>query len=104
MKIYLLSMWMGGFLVTPVSLAQCITDKGPYQDNGGLASFPFYNSCSYAVAISLCVKSSGGGGSLFNVYSGTVPAINTLTLTAGRWSTLSGYRWSENSRVTCPFF
>lgn len=92
------------FLQSTMTNAQCVTDKGAYQDGAGVTMFPFYNSCSQSVTVSVCVKSSGGGESVFNVYSGNIAPLNILTIAGGRWSTFSAYRWSENTRVVCPFF
>lgn len=86
------------------TFATCITDRGPYQDGSGAANFPFYNSCDENIMVSLCVKSSGGGETIFNSYQAVANRFSTVTIIGGKWSTFNSYRWNEGQNAPCPFF
>lgn len=84
--------------------ANCLTDKGPYQDGSGFANFPFNNSCDQNVMVSLCVKTYAGGETIFTPYNIIVNRYGTATITAGKWAMFDSYRWAEDQKVVCPFF
>jgi hypothetical protein len=85
--------------------AGCLSAQSPYENHLGWAIFPFTNSCSEDVTVSLCVKSWPPGSSepAFNSYGGVVPANDRLEITDGMWRTYDSYRWQENAAQTCPF-
>lgn len=102
MKHILLSMIALFFTAGSVN-AGCLVDQGPRQDGAGFANFEFYNSCDQNVTVHLCVKTLAGT-TTFNNYSANINRLSSYTITAGRWSTFDSYRWSEETRATCPFF
>jgi|GEM_PF-1410905 len=97
---------LAGMVAVPgFAVAGCLTDLGPYEDNYGYARFPFTNSCSEAVTVSLCVKSwpSGSDEPVYNLFSDTVYGGSRTDLTDGMWATFDSYEWTENGVQMCPF-
>lgn len=103
MKTLILSLIVAASFATD-AFANCLQDKGPYQDNAGFANFPFANQCDQNVMVSLCVRTSAGGETIFTPYNIVVGRLNTSTITAGKWSMFDSYRWSEDQRQACPFY
>lgn len=104
MKTILFSLIAASTFFATSALANCLTDKGPYQDGAGFANFPFANSCDQNVMVSLCVKNYAGGETIFTPYSLVVNRFNTATITAGKWNMFDSYRWAEDQKAVCPFF
>lgn len=102
MKTFLLPLIAACFASS--SYANCLIDRGPYQDGSGFANFPFSNTCDQNVMVSLCVKTYAGGETRFTPYTAIVNRQNNVNLIAGRWSTFDSYRWSEGQKTSCPFF
>lgn len=110
MKFFRCTTYLGPVVVafslfcSPIS-AQCLTAEGPFENHQGWTIFPFTNSCSEDMAVSLCVKSWPPGSSdpAYNSYGGLVPAGGRLEITDGMWRTYDSYRWQENAPQTCPF-
>ena len=103
MKTFLLSLIAAATFATG-ALANCLTDRGPYQDGSGFANFPFANSCDQNVMVSLCVKTYAGGETLFTPYNIVINRLSTGTITAGKWNMFDSYRWMEDQKQVCPYF
>lgn len=92
-------------MLPALASAGCLKDLGPYEDDYGYARFPFSNSCSDTVSVSLCVKSwpSGSDEPVYNLYSDTVYGGSRTDMTDGLWATFDSYEWTEGGLQICPF-
>jgi hypothetical protein len=94
-----------GWMISGMTLAGCLSDLGPYEDNYGYARFPFSNSCADSATVSLCVKSwpTGSDDPVYNLYSDTIYGGDRKDLTDGLWSIFDSYEWTEGGVQLCPF-
>lgn len=94
-----------GFVMSAFSFGSCIWEEIPYEDENGVAKFPFFNACNKSFTVSLCVKGTSPGSDriVFNRFSAVAGAHSLVTLSGGNWKDFQNYRWIVGEDIECPF-